>query len=121
MPKRLQLPSAVLNIKPLNASALSFFLSEDTLGTIFNRLMVEEWKMSSNFYNYYSSCAPAICTYRIVQRLDRIYIVAIVGGLTTSLRFIVSFVVNICYSIIIYRRQRRSSTHSRQLQWHEGK
>ncbi|CAF1027248.1 unnamed protein product [Rotaria sordida] len=125
MPKRLPLSSATLNIKPLNSSALSSFLMEDTVETIFNRLMIEEWKMSSSFDGYYNSCAPATCTYRIVKRMDHVYVVAIVGGLfgglATSLRLIVPVIAKLFYWIILHQRRRRANIRNQQLDRHEGK
>ncbi|CAF4271770.1 unnamed protein product, partial [Rotaria sordida] len=55
--------------------------------------------------------------------MDRVYIVAIVGGLfgglVTSLRLIVPVVAKLFYWIILHQRQRRANIHNQQLDRHE--
>ncbi|CAF4441305.1 unnamed protein product [Rotaria sp. Silwood2] len=123
MLKRLPLPTATLNIKALNSSALSLFLPEDRIETLWNQLMVEEWKLNSSFDNYYKNCAPSACTYTRVQRMDRVYIVATIGGLfgglVTILRLIVPIAAKLLHSIMFYQHRRRSNIHNQELDRHE--
>ncbi|CAF0959993.1 unnamed protein product [Rotaria sordida] len=55
--------------------------------------------------------------------MDRVYIVAIIGGLfgglVTSLRLIVPVVAKLFYWIILHQRQRRANIHNRQPDSHE--
>lgn len=123
MPDRLPLPAATLAIQALNSSAPSHYVPEDTFLTIFSQLMVEKWEIQSNFTGYYGACAPISCTYVSVQRLNMIgiltTIVSLIGGLTVSLRLLITISGRFIYFVISYwhnrnahRIQRPSVTNS---------
>lgn len=113
MPDRLPLPPEILATTAMNSSAPSHFLPTDNLGTIFEQLMVEEWDIQSNFIGYYETCAPALCTYRINQRLDIFgvvtSIIALFGGLTVVLRLIIPVIVQFIRLVILrWKNQHRN-------------
>ncbi|CAF2968146.1 unnamed protein product [Rotaria sp. Silwood2] len=110
MPNRLPLPEATLSITALNSSVSSSFLPTDMIDTIFNRLMVEEWKVDSNFEGYYNTCAPATCTYTIIRRMDLLYVIAtmagLFGGLVIVLRLLTPVIVRLVNWIVARWRYR---------------
>ncbi|CAF1432405.1 unnamed protein product [Rotaria sp. Silwood1] len=61
MPDRLPLPSFVRYLPILNKLAPSRFSPTDSLHTLYNNLMVEEWNITGNFDGYYKACAP-VCS-----------------------------------------------------------
>ncbi|CAF3112543.1 unnamed protein product [Rotaria sp. Silwood2] len=104
MPNRLPLPEATLAITALNSSVSSSFLPTDTIETIFNQLMVEEWKVDSNFEGYYNTCAPTTCTYTNIRRMDLLYVIATIaglfGGLVIVLRLLTPVIVRLVNWIV---------------------
>ena len=88
----------------MNSSIPSRFALNDSLRTIFNELMIEEWTIEGFFDNYYDSCAPSTCTYTYAQRLDIVYvvttIVSLFGGLVVVLRLLSPISVRIVHATI---------------------
>lgn len=82
-----------LLINPLNEFIFSRFLPTTLVGTIMDQLFIESWKNSTSYENYFNACAPSICSYKLNQRTNALYIVtsllSLYGGLTVGLRFIV--------------------------------
>jgi hypothetical protein len=117
MPNRLPLPEATLAIAVLNSSAASRFLPNDTLGTIADQSFVEEWEVRSNFIGYYESCAPPTCTYKVVRRVDYIYIVTVLvslfGGLVVVFRLLVPVAVRFASWMIRQWRDRHRDVSDR--------
>ena len=116
MPTRLPLPDATIAIPVLNSSAPSRFLPNDTMGTIFDQLMVETWDIQSYFEGYYNICAPAICTYSFSQRLDIFYvistIVGLIGGLLVTFRLLVPIFARLVqWSIVSWRKRHAGHDH----------
>jgi hypothetical protein len=97
MPERLPLPSATLNITALDSSTLLSFLPTDTIGTIVDQLMIDEWTMLTNFVGYYNACNPASCTYTFTRKMDLFYVFTMIstffGGLVVTFRLLVPICV----------------------------
>ena len=112
MPKRLPLPTATLAISAMNSSMPSRFSPNDTMGTLIDELLLEEWEILSNFEDYYKECSPSSCTYKITQLLDIVYVLTTIlglyGGLVIILRLIVPSSVQLVH-LLIMRRHNRSS------------
>ncbi|CAF3772826.1 unnamed protein product [Rotaria sp. Silwood1] len=125
MPNRLPLSEATLAITVLNSSVSSVFLPTDTIDTIFNRLMVEEWKVDTNFGGYYKTCAPATCTYTIIRRMDLLYVIATIaglfGGLVIILRLLTPVTVRLAHWIVIRWQDRHSRANDQELVRQTGK
>ncbi|CAF3833487.1 unnamed protein product [Rotaria sp. Silwood1] len=106
MPDRLPLPSFVRYLPILNKLAPSRFSPTDSLRTLYNNLMVEEWNITGNFDGYYKACAPVSCTYSSAQRLNIIdlvtTIVSLIGGLTVSLRLLIQLATRVIPVIITW-------------------
>lgn len=85
MPTRMPLPNDIFSIPILNVSSPSNFQPDNTLGTIFNSLMIEQWQVTSSFEDYYESCLPLTCKYTYNQRLDVSYVIATITGLLGGL------------------------------------
>ncbi|CAF1155959.1 unnamed protein product [Adineta ricciae] len=98
-----------INITLLNASAVSRFPINSTVGQLLDELMVEQWIMLPEFANYFNECRPEKCTYIEKTRHAPIYIIttviSLVGGLVTALKLIVPFVVK-----LVRRRKTQTST-----------
>ena len=80
-------------MKPLDDSIISRFSMTTQIGTIMDELFIDSWAKTSSFEQCYTACAPTMCRYEYVKRNDLLYIatllLALYGGLTISLRFIV--------------------------------
>ena len=115
MPKREPLPSATLNIEVLNSSALLSFSPNDTMENMLDELMIDDWKMRTNYVGYYNSCAPARCTYTITRRTNLLYAVTLIttffGGLAISFRLFVPICVRFVHWIWIHRHHYYSNTN----------
>lgn len=65
---------------------------------LMNHLFIEKWLMNHSFFNYYSQCAPMLCTYTVVQRNNALYVIthllAFEGGLTAVLRFCIPLIIS---------------------------
>jgi len=81
-----------------------------TVRSLVNELMVEEWKSSVTYEQYYQTCATLSCTYVKNQQTNLIYIitsiVGLYGGLSVALKLIVPILVKIGRYLIMCRRQR---------------
>ena len=63
MPNRLPLSPDTLAIHVLDSSVPSKFSPKDTIGTIYDQLMVEQWLVLPNDERYYGACNPDISGY----------------------------------------------------------
>ena len=119
IPNRSPLPQATLAINVLSDSTSSLFAPNDTIGTIYKQLMIEEWKVVSDYQGYYAACAPPTCTYTISRRADYLYVastlVAVFGGLSVTFRLLVPLVVRLIHGIQLRRQQRHNSISRRRL------
>lgn len=111
----------------LNTSILSSrFSINTTIGSMFNELLIEEWHNTTNFTNYFQSCAPISCSYTYTERFKIIYIITsiigLLGGLTMALKILTSLIVKhivpricriCCHQIHI--EQEESTTNNRSL------
>ncbi|CAF4063791.1 unnamed protein product [Rotaria sp. Silwood1] len=88
-----------LIVTALNASLLNRFFENSTIQELVDKLMIEQWNLSTTFESYYNACQPRQCTYTYAARNDIIYIVTILfglaGGLVTVLKFIVPRLVKL--------------------------
>ncbi|CAF1065122.1 unnamed protein product [Adineta steineri] len=79
--------------KLLNASILSIYPSNTSVGSLADSLFMEDWGIKSNYSSYFASCAPYSCSYKYIDHNTILYIITtllgLYGGLTVILRFIV--------------------------------
>ncbi|UJR08336.1 hypothetical protein I4U23_012607 [Adineta vaga] len=70
-----------------------------TIETIFNEIMIEEWKFSSSFANFYSKCKPLFCSFTYKKKANIIYIttiiIGLIGGIDTIFRLISPLIITI--------------------------
>ncbi|CAF4102018.1 unnamed protein product [Adineta steineri] len=89
--------SSFMNVTALDISLSNQFLENTTVADILDQLMVEEWKNSSIYENYYNECQPSYCSYTVTTKNSALYIITtligLVGGLITVLKFIVPYLV----------------------------
>ena len=85
--------SLPLNVKTLNSSVSSNYLINSTVNELLDKLMIEEWNLSTMYEGYYNQCRPAQCTYTYETRNDAIHIVTtligLIGGMVTVLKLFV--------------------------------
>ena len=104
------------SVSPFNATAMSYNSSNSRykvttkIQTIVEQLMIEEWNNQTSFDGYFSQCNPSKCVYTYNRQGDAGYIItiviALVGGLTTILRIIISSL------IAVVRRKKRPANSS---------
>lgn len=112
-------PVAQFDVRPLinNRDPLTRFTPETFLFTIINEMMIDRWNLSISFEQYYNQCRPNTCRYSYTKR-DQYFLgmiisfVSTVGGLATSLRFLVPLIVNLLSRVLQHRESIRRSTSS---------
>ncbi len=86
------------------------YLIDTLVSTLVDNLFIEEWTINNSFSNYYSMCAPILCTYTFVQYANILYVVTQIlgfyGGLVIVLRFCIPRIV------IIFQRRRVQNNQS---------
>ena len=73
------------NIPPLNASLLTVFTPQSTIGDIVAQLMVEEWINTTSHQSYYNRCHAVDCTYSYVGKNNWLIILTKVIGTMSGL------------------------------------
>ena len=96
--KKAHVPHSMDLIEALNISELSTNHQINTsIGDILADLFVEDWHLQVTFNEYYDACAPELCSYQISVTHSYLYIASfilgLIGGLATVLRFPVLFFV----------------------------
>jgi hypothetical protein len=80
---------------------------------LINEFLVEQWRSSITFREYYDECKPSQCAYTIASKNGAIYIVTtvigLVGGLVKILRLIVPRIVTLWMSFIVKKNGRIGS------------
>ena len=113
MSKRQSLPSAIVDVTMLNSSALSSFRLSDNIEKLASELMIDDWKIRTNYVGYYNSCAPDKCTYTITRRMNLFDVITMVttffGGLAVTFRLFIPICVRFLYWIFTYRRNHHSN------------
>ncbi|CAF1054316.1 unnamed protein product [Adineta steineri] len=71
----------------------SRFTPNTTIGTIVSQLFIEDWGTSRNFTSYFDRCLPKQCTYSLVGRFDRTYIIAMMLGFYSGLGAILEIIL----------------------------
>jgi hypothetical protein len=103
------------NLTILNRTSTSQYQSDTPIGEIIENLLVETWNLSISYENYFSICAPQLCTYAIEEREDFLCFLttlfSLFGGLTIVLR-IISPYLSLLISIRFHRQnQNRTPWH----------
>ena len=90
-----------------------------SLDTIVESMMIEEWRDKINYTHYYNHCAPKYCTYEIkIQRslwVVMTTIFALIGGLAKVWKYVAWFSTN---WIRNHRRQRNNNIRTSSKQAH---
>ncbi|CAF0796465.1 unnamed protein product [Adineta steineri] len=89
------------NFKSINISSLkrSRFLLNQTIESVVNKLMLEEFKPEINYPNYFNACSPSLCIYSYVDKTNAIegilILIGLYGGLVIICRLIAIIIVKI--------------------------
>jgi hypothetical protein len=93
-------------MKPVPFTVLtdsSYWLPNTTVETILKQLFVYKWNQKVSFDLYYDGCAPQSCHYTYTMQYNRAYILAtllaLFGGLTKGLRFVVLCIATIVFNL----------------------
>ncbi|CAF1336190.1 unnamed protein product [Rotaria sordida] len=66
--------------------------SNETIGSIINRLMIDSWTSNISFSSYYNICSPSSCTYEFISRNNLFFVITtilgILGGLSLGLKLL---------------------------------
>ncbi|UJR11793.1 hypothetical protein I4U23_015973 [Adineta vaga] len=93
----------------------SSFSNRITVQSLLQQMFVTHWFNKTSFEDYFKQCAPISCQYRIVQRYDFLFIlttmIGLIGGLSTALRIITSFLVVTLWPIIWKFIQQKKTRH----------
>ncbi|UJR24493.1 hypothetical protein I4U23_005868 [Adineta vaga] len=97
--------SSPMNVIPLNHLSSNGNHENATIQTLLTNLMIDQWKTSISYENYYHQCNPEECTFTIEKpetietieiiqtRTDFVYMIAliigIIGGIISILQFII--------------------------------
>ncbi|CAF1165270.1 unnamed protein product [Adineta steineri] len=87
------------NFKSINISSLetSRFLLTQTIESVVNELMLEEFKFEINYTNYFDQCSPALCIYSYVDKRNAtegiLILIGLYGGLVIICRLIAIIIV----------------------------
>lgn len=83
--------------KSLDNSLPSQYLPNETIKTIYKKLMSEKVEITNNFSGYYSECRPNQCTYTYPERFNIIYVVTMLigvyGGLCAGLHIVSPLII----------------------------
>ncbi|CAF2906276.1 unnamed protein product [Rotaria sp. Silwood2] len=100
----ISLTGALSTVSILNISNPSRFNPTTTINVLFDNLMIESWKNSTDFEAYFQTCAPKSCSYSYIQRFFLIYMIttmaSVFGGLIVVLRIasplLLKFILHFC-------------------------
>ena len=91
--------SSSMNVTALDPSLSKWYSPNTTIQELVDKLMIEQWDVSTTYEQYYNQCRPSQCSYTFETGNDVIYIVTtlfgIAGGLTTVLKFILPRLVKL--------------------------
>ena len=108
--------SPLIALRPLNHSTDLHFLPNTSIGTLINKIFIEDWIKETSYEAYFKACAPSVCRYQYTKRLDILYVVtsllAIYGGLTVGWRFITWKTLVLYEWLKRWKRTRRTRVRS---------
>ncbi|UJR17625.1 hypothetical protein I4U23_004521 [Adineta vaga] len=111
---------STLYARPLiHNSKLSNFLPNTSIGTLVENKMIEKWNQTISYEQYFERCAPTFCTYLKKIRRRNVFaitatLISMIGGLTTSLRFLTPHLVNLIFHLLllIFKKQQQQQQDS---------
>lgn len=101
-------PTAItFRIDALDSSLLKSFRVNDTFEKIMNQLFIDAWHIEKSYKSYFSTCAPATCSFEVFDRFNIFYVLttflSVYSGLVIVLRLVIPRVVQILLKIRIFR------------------
>jgi hypothetical protein len=98
---------------PLSLSVnTSRFPINTTIIDLIQNLFIENWSTTINYSAYFGQCAPTLCSYTYIQKLNSLYTVTVLlglcGGLTLALQWICPNVIYLLAKMQRYWRKRRN-------------
>lgn len=80
-------------VKSLNTSISSQYLINSTVDELISNAFIEEWLLNISYSQFFSTCAPSICTYSISTRKNFLEVTTILLGLYGGLIFLLRVIV----------------------------
>ena len=101
------------NFTRLDSSQSSRFRKDSMMSSLLSELFIEYWNQSLYYSSYFALCQPTSCSYDLIRRnsiLESITIVlGLVGGLSVTLRILISSLAAV-YATFVQRRINMRST-----------
>jgi hypothetical protein len=94
----------------LNESLPSIYSIDSTIREIVDNLMIEKWKVSQIFENYYNECKPIQCTYTLETNNDMIYIFTELFGIAGGLIIVLTLIVPRLIKLIREKQRQQQVT-----------
>ena len=86
-----------------------------TIGELVQNLFINQWSTTKTYSSYYQECAPLLCSYTYIQRINLIYIASFLfglqGGLTIVLQWICPRIIQFIITIKRNRNKRSNTVH----------
>ncbi|CAF1231607.1 unnamed protein product [Adineta steineri] len=93
--------------KAMNDTEQSRYYPNSTVQAIVDKLMIEDWIINISYINYYSQCAPSLCTYYKVSRHSGVYVLIKLISLLASLALVFRLIIPIIVRFIQWLKDRR--------------
>lgn len=84
----------------------SRFSIDATIDQLTTELFTEVWKTTMNYSLYFNQCAPSVCSYAYIQKLNSLYTVTLLFGLQGGLSFVLEWICPKLVRIIFKIHQR---------------
>lgn len=91
----------------------SRFTIDTTIDLLINNRFTEVWETSINYSSYFERCAPSVCSYTYIQKLNSLYTMTLLlglqGGLSLVLKWICPQLIRAIYKIYQRCKKRTNS------------
>ena len=99
----------ITNVVPLSITLNKHFLSNSSIETLVNELMIDNLSIEISFDLFYSECNPSYCSYTYSHRFDVLFVITSVVGTVGGLSSLLSLVAQLFLKIMLYRKNKSSS------------
>ncbi|CAF1531886.1 unnamed protein product [Adineta ricciae] len=103
-----------VEVSRLEKSISNIYSENSSVQELINKIMIDQWNSLIMYEKYYNECYPKLCTYSYQTRNDFIYIittlVGLIGGVITTLKFIVPRIVKLFRRYVLKHTKIHSQT-----------
>ena len=105
-------PFSSTAIQPLSNTSNKHFVTNSTIQTLLNELMIDEVLSDIRFDLFYSQCNPAYCSYSYTRRFHVLFVVSTIIGIFGGLSFVLRVIAPLVVAVILRWKNQRSSKNS---------